>query len=219
MTVAATVSVPSDAFALGEVLGTHEGIRVELTQFVPVEDRLIPYFWASDGGLSGFEGAVRDDPRVASLSALDEAADSALYRIEWADSIDGFLSALADHEILVESASGTAENWTFRLRAHDDEALSRFHDACREHDVPLSVKQVQHDPTGPDTNPYELTAKQREAVLLALEAGYFDVPRGITMTELGDQLGISRQAASRRLSRGLYALITHTLTAEPADGR
>lgn len=220
MTVTATISIPSEAFELGEILAMDDGVTVELTQFVPVEDDLVPYLWVSDGDLRAFETEVRDDPRVASLTALDESSNNVLYQIEWEDGIDRFLAAFADHEVMVEGATGTAEEWTFRLRAHDGDALSRFHDACQEHDIPITVKQVQHDPTNPDTDPYELTAKQREAVLLAFEAGYFEVPRGISMSELGDRLGISRQAASRRMSRGLQTLITHTLAeSEPIDGR
>lgn len=210
MTVTATLSIPSEGFELGEILSTDD-IRIELTQFVPIGDGLVPYFWASDGDLREFEAAVYDDPRVASLTALDETAGSTLYQIEWENGVDGFLSALADHEVMVESATGTADEWTFRLRAHDGDALSNFHNACREADIPLTVKQVQHDPASPDNDPYELTAKQHETILLAFEAGYFEVPRGISLTELGDQLGVSRQAASRRLSRGLHALVTHTV--------
>lgn len=211
MTVTATLSIPSEGFELGEILAMDDDIRIELTQFVPIGDELVPYFWASDGDLHEFETAVCDDPRVASLTALDETAGSTLYQIEWENGIDGFLSALADHEVMVESATGTADKWTFRLRAHDGDALSNFHNVCRENGIPLTVKQVQHDPASPDTDPYELTAKQRDTVLLAFEAGYFDVPRGISLSELGEELEVSRQAASRRISRGLHALITHTL--------
>lgn len=216
MSVVATVTIPSDSFVLGEILGI-EGIQVELTQFVPVENELVPYFWASNHEIAEFEAAVRADQRVATLTAFDRAANSVLYRIEWEDSIDGFLDALSEHDVLVESATGTAEEWTFRFRAHESDALTRFHHTCREEAIPLTVKQVQHNPTGHDDDSYELTPKQRETVLLAFEAGYFDVPRGISMTELGEELKISRQAASRRLSRGLHALIAHTLSAEPAS--
>lgn len=213
MSVVATISIPSDSFELGKILGV-EGIQVELTQFIPVDSGLVPYFWASNHEMAEFEADVRADSRVASLTALDRAVDSVLYQIEWTNDVDGFLDALSEHDILVERATGTAEEWTFRFRAHESDALTRFHNACREKAIPLTVNKVQHNATGRDTDSDELTPKQREAVLLAFEAGYFDVPHGISMTELGEQLNISRQAASRRLSRGLHALITHTLREE-----
>ncbi len=211
MTVIATISIPSEAFELGEILALDDGVKIELTQFVPVANQLVPYFWASDGDPRKFESEVCEDPRVKSLTALDSAADRTLYQIEWEDGVDGFLSALSAHEVIVEGATATSEKWTFRLRAHDGDALSRFHNACRDEDIPLTVQQVQHDPASPDANPYELTAKQRETILLAFEAGYFEVPHGVSLTELGDQLDISRQAVSRRLSRGLHTLVTHTI--------
>ncbi|HET7324590.1 MAG TPA: bacterio-opsin activator domain-containing protein, partial [Halococcus sp.] len=132
MTVTATISIPSDAFELGEILAMEAGISIELTQFVPVDDGLIPYFWASDGDLREFENEVRADSRVKSLTGLDSAVDSTLYQIEWHDSVDGFLGALIEHDVMVESATGTADEWTFHLRTHDSDALSRFHSVCHE---------------------------------------------------------------------------------------
>jgi predicted DNA binding protein len=46
-----------------------------------------------------------------------------------------------------------------------------------------------------------LTEKQREALDLAYTEGYFERPRRTTQAELADELGISKQAVSRRLTR------------------
>ena len=43
------------------------------------------------------------------------------------------------------------------------------------------------------------TPAQQECLTVALENGYFDDPRGISQTELADELGISPSAVSRRL--------------------
>lgn len=56
-----------------------------------------------------FEQSVRPDDRVASLVRLDDGPGQYLYSIEWAATIDGFLQALDEHGLLVESAVGTAE--------------------------------------------------------------------------------------------------------------
>jgi predicted DNA binding protein len=56
-----------------------------------------------------------------------------------------------------------------------------------------------------------LTDSQREALLLAYERGYYDSPRTTNLSDLGEFLGISRQAVSNRLKRGTRQLIEETL--------
>jgi predicted DNA binding protein len=56
-----------------------------------------------------------------------------------------------------------------------------------------------------------LTEKQREALELALDEGYFAVPRENSATELADEVGITRPAFSRRLQRAQKQVFTHLL--------
>jgi predicted DNA binding protein len=58
---------------------------------------------------------------------------------------------------------------------------------------------------------YGLTAPQRQALLLAAEYGYYDVPRNGTLTDIAGELDISEQAASQRLRRGTRALLESTI--------
>jgi len=46
----------------------------------------------------------------------------------------------------------------------------------------------------------DVTEKQREAVELAIELGYYDSPRNATLSDLADRLEISKSAASQRLT-------------------
>lgn len=49
---------------------------------------------------------------------------------------------------------------------------------------------------------FGLTTGQRDLVVAAYEAGYFDVPRETTLVELGEELEISDSAVSQRLAVG-----------------
>ncbi|EMA44782.1 helix-turn-helix domain-containing protein [Halococcus saccharolyticus] len=120
-----------------------------------------------------------------------------------------------NRDLIVEEASGTAEEWEFHLRAHDQAALSTFQEACHDKEVPIDITRVHHNPEEADGPSHRLTRKQREAVTLAFERGYFAVPREITLTELAEEIGISRQAYSRRLQRGLRNVLSEVL---PSDG-
>ncbi|EMA27354.1 helix-turn-helix domain-containing protein [Halobiforma nitratireducens] len=46
----------------------------------------------------------------------------------------------------------------------------------------------------------DITNKQREAIELAVEMGYYDQPRRTDLGELADRLGVSRSAVSQRLN-------------------
>ena len=215
MSVIASLSIDADEFVLGEVLAATT-TRIELTQFVPVDNQLVPYFWKEhEGDTEAFEQSVRDHSAVATLDNLDGRVNSHLYKIEWTDEVDGFLTALRDQDVLIEEGTTTdGESWLFRLRALDQDELSAFQDACYTRDVPLDIRRVLHNPDIPDSirSLIGVTSKQQEALVLALERGYFDVPRDVSADDLGEELNISGQAFSRRLRRGHRSILTNLLS-------
>ncbi|MWV64584.1 bacterio-opsin activator [Halorubrum sp. JWXQ-INN 858] len=52
-----------------------------------------------------------------------------------------------------------------------------------------------------------VTEKQREAIAVAFEEGYYDTPRGADLGDLSDRLGVSRSAVSQRLTAAESTLI------------
>jgi cytidyltransferase-like protein len=56
-----------------------------------------------------------------------------------------------------------------------------------------------------------LTNDQEQTLTTAYERGYFAIPRGTTIQELGEALDISDSAVSQRLRRGEESLIAATL--------
>lgn len=208
MTVLVEISIPSDSFIVGEVLGT-PGVQIELLACIPVGRGPVPYCWLTGADdVTMFERSVRSDPRITSLTALDGTDTKSLYRIKWAEGVDGLISAFREHGLIVEQATGTANEWTFQLRAPKQAALDAFHQEPRIRDTDLSIQNVTHSPGENVADSQLLTSKQHEAVLLAVEQGYFQVPREISLTELAEEVGISRQAFTRRLHRGLHNLLT-----------
>lgn len=57
----------------------------------------------------------------------------------------------------------------------------------------------------------ELTDKQREALNLAVEYGYYDQPRDATLADLASELDISKSAVSQRLRSAETKLVKHAL--------
>lgn len=212
--VVAELTVPADRFSLGQILRNHQDVHIELTQFVPVGDSLVPYFWAETEDSEAFEESVRADDRVDTLTRLDGGHERHLYNIEWATEIDGFIEALEEHDLIVEEAMGTPESWRFRVRGPDRGNLSSFQNTLTDRDIPIEVTQVWN-PGDPQANEYGVTPKQREALELAFAEGYFTVPRETNLSDLADRLNITRQSLSRRIARGLHSLLEHTMIRNP----
>ena len=212
--VVAEFTISSDVFVLGQVLQNHEDVRVDLTQFVPLGDALVPYFWAETDDVRAFEESVRSDDRVASLTKLNGCHGRHLYSIEWAADIDGFITAVTEHDLIVEAATGNRECWEFRVRGSGRDTLSSFQQTLRESDIPIQVERVWN-PGDSRAEAFGVTAKQREALALAAAEGYFAVPRETNLTDLADELDITRQSLSRRMARGQRTLLNNTLLREP----
>ncbi|WP_081461306.1 helix-turn-helix domain-containing protein [Halalkalicoccus jeotgali] len=53
---------------------------------------------------------------------------------------------------------------------------------------------------------------QHDTLVTALSAGYYGIPRDLSMKELAGELGITPQALSNRLRRGHGTLVENALT-------
>lgn len=212
MSLIAHVSVPAEDVLVGDLFPSSEEFTIDLVEMVPTGEGHVPYVrvTADEGTLQSFERTVRSDGRVAFLGTVDEAHGSGLYRIEWANLPNGFLESCISDEMIVEDASGTADTWQFRILVPDHAALTSFHRRCLDVGIPVTLRQVYHR-SDDDRFGWGLTPAQREAITLAYSRGYFSVPRETTLSELAAELGISHQAVSGRLRRGIESLVGNTL--------
>ncbi|ARS91160.1 helix-turn-helix domain-containing protein [Natrarchaeobaculum aegyptiacum] len=217
MSVVATVAVPASAFPLGTLLESDPAVHLSVEAVVPTADEPIPYLWVPDG-TDEITDRLEEIPVVAAATVVDEFEETLLVRIGWTDGVNGVLESIRRADGIVTSAEGRTDRWTFRIRFSNYDALSTFYVECSKHDVEVELLEV-YEPTTPEQNRrYGLTAGQRDLVIAAYEAGYFDVPRETTLVELGEELEISDSAVSQRLRRGLAALIGATLVAEDDGG-
>lgn len=214
MSVIARFSVPAEDFILGKALQKVEGITVELEQMIPLGEATIPYFWVIGEEQARFDETLRDEPELTEFEVIDTVNDRQLYRAKWDSSIDSFVQTMVSFDVVLQEAGGDAESWTFQLRFSDSHQLSEFHAACRERDIRLSVESIYNpiEPAAVETR--EMTQAQRALIEQAFEAGYFDIPRQVTLAELADERGISDQAVNERLRRGLRTLVAATVMTE-----
>lgn len=212
MATEATVTVPSDQFPLGTVFSQLPSASVELERLIPSEDVIIPYFWVRGVDVENVEDAFIEHPGVKQIELVDSVENEYLLRVEWSPEHDDVLSVLVETDIPLIEATGTEEQWTFDIRGDSRSDIATFHSRCREVGIPVTLTEL-HELTPVETATEEaLTPKQQEALLLAYDLGYFESPREATMEEIGEELGISQQAVSSRLRRGLRHILKHTLS-------
>jgi len=211
-TVVTEVSIPSESFELGQILHDPGASRIELMRFVPTGNALVPYFWAETNDHASLAESVRGDDRVASLTEVDAGAGKHLYHVGWADEmeVNGFLELLRSHDLIAESAVGTDDTWRFRLRSPDRASLAAFQQDCADAGIQLSVHRVWN-PSTEANDPNGLTVDQREALQVAAQSGYFETPSKATLEQIGAELDISSQAASKRIRGGVEKLVDRAL--------
>lgn len=209
MSVIATFSVDAQDFKLGAALTEYPDLRVRLERVIPVGDSYLPYIWASNDTVDEIKTKLETDGDIDSFEMVDKMDDKVLVRITWTEETDGFLRALADARGTILEGIGETESWRFQVRFDDHQELTQFYRSCAEREILLDVETV-HNPGVPQSldSVSHLTDAQREALTLALQRGYFDVPRRTNVVELAEELNISDTAVSQRLRRGIAAILS-----------
>lgn len=211
MPVEATFTIDRSAFPLGGVFEQLSGATVELDRVVPTSEALIPYFWIYADDVEGFTPDLGADDGVEGVRVIDEVEGQLFVRIDWNLAHESVLTAIVDTEVTLLSGVGDADGWTFEVRADERRQVSEFQAYCRERGILIELTQLHAlSPLEPDRE-YDLTEGQREVLELAHARGYFDSPRGATQDDLAAALGITRQAVSSRLQRGVRRLVAGTL--------
>jgi predicted DNA binding protein len=202
MSIVAEFTIEADQFLLGRVLRAGGEMDIEIERVVPASKQVMPYVWVSGGDRTAFEEAVRATDEVRELVHLDTIGERSLYRIGWDETVESLIYGMVETNATILEAHGQ-DNWLFRIRFNDHESLSAFSEYCQIHDIRLNVRRV-HNLTADelDNDPFGLTSEQREAIELAVEKGYFEVPRRATLSDLAEDLHVSQQAVSERLRRG-----------------
>ena len=209
--------VPTEEFALRKTLEEVPGAEFECERVVESADEVVmPLVWARDANGEELHGALQRDPSVRNLTRLADRGDEWLYRMDWVRQVQLVLRIILQTKATVLDAYGDSGGWNFRILYPEHDEFSTTSEFCRDHDLTFEIKRVRTIDEEP-TSRYGLTREQYEALRVAWERGYFDVPRQVDIETLADELDISHQALSERLRRGHSTLIRETLGVIPQD--
>ena len=151
---------------------------------------------------------------IESAEIIDQDGENTLVRITWQTTPEGLMSLLQESRVTVFEGIRFSGRWEFTLRFPDHETLSTFHQRCLEAGFQIKLDRIQN-PAYPRerSKRFGLTDAQQEALILAFDAGYFEIPRGMTLGTFAEQVGVSDTAISQRLRRGTATLVESTLIA------
>jgi hypothetical protein len=218
MSVIAEFTVPAEQFALYEALCTVPEMTVEVERVVAHDpDRIMPYFWTSDGDYEAFEASARDDPSVEDLTQVDQTENAVLYRANWVRDVESIIYAYTETGAILLDATGQDEHWELRLRFDSQEGLTQLTDFIEEREIAFDLTRL-YEPSRPTSQSHvPLTETQEETIRAGLESGYYEIPRETTPSELADQFEISRQAISNRFRRAHRTLAEDAVVVTPPD--
>ncbi|WP_256298331.1 helix-turn-helix domain-containing protein [Haloarchaeobius salinus] len=206
----AEVRLSHDEFLLGETIGSHPGLNVELTAQAPTPDGdWVVFLTATGADAPRVDEALHADSTVADPTPLTVTESHCVYRVRVVDGlrVSGILGDLGFRVLDVSSDDG---DWCYRVQGPDRAALTAFFDYCQTVGIGFELERIYRVPGADNPAPRSLTDAQAEALRLANEGGYFAVPREMTLRDLADELDISRQAASERLRRAVGSLLAET---------
>ncbi|GAD52940.1 bacterio-opsin activator domain-containing protein [Halarchaeum acidiphilum MH1-52-1] len=146
--------------------------------------------------LPAVRDAVESSDVLRTVDVLHDGDGGTLVRFETSAPLllRALRSARVPLELPFEVRDGVA-NWTLTA-ARDD--LSRLGDELDARGVDYRLERVRDD-AGRD--PALLTERQHELLELAVERGYYDHPRGATLTELAAEAGVAKSTLSGLLQR------------------
>lgn len=217
MAIIVEFTLPSDSFPFGRAVSGGPDVRAQLERVIPLNEGRIPFIWATGQNFDQFERTLRNSDIVTHAEALTRVGDSVLYATEWDTDKETFLNGLGETGGSIMEAHGDS-SWSFTVRFQDHADLTRFHQFYQEEDFPVRIERVSslEDESGTKYG-FGLSPAQREALIMAVENGYFSVPRETQLEEIADELDITRQAASERVRRGAETVLRKALVGLVAE--
>lgn len=210
--IIATFSLPHDAVALEQTFRKLPELEVEAER-IAAHSRawVMPCLWAANTEFDAADDVLAADPSVNKIVDAYEFADEKYYQLDWTDEVDERIDTYVDERGSILDAEATAHGWQLRIRFVSRDQFDAFRAALTERNMEFELRDLT-EPGAPRQTFGELTPDQRDALVVAREHGYFNVPRKTTVREVADELDVSHQAVSERLRRGTANLVDATLT-------
>jgi predicted DNA binding protein len=164
-----------------------------------------------------FEAGLRRDDTVGRFERVIETRDDeAIYSFEYTDEAKLVSPVISAANGVILDMENDGDAWVITVWMPERTELAHLWDYARQNDIDIELLRVNEYASLGETDA-GLTDSQREALLVAVDGGYFEEPRDATLGEIAAELGISQPAASGLLRRGTKRLVVASLLSDSED--
>lgn len=187
------------------------------TEFPDAEFRVLASHPTTDGLLGIVEiqtqevdAIVHRFENASAIRSYDVIDDDDIILIQYVIPVPESYDALRESQNLPRFPATMQDGWLETEMSASQERLSSFAEALTVAEIPYQILSLtqSHDPVS------LLTMRQREFITEAVARGYYDSPRGCTLTELAETFSVNKSAASGVLHRAEGRIIKEFVTAE-----
>lgn len=212
MSTIVEATVPANQFALGQTFVREPNAEFRTVSLVADgPGQVMPFLWADHNETDRLTRVIERDDSVRSVDQLSELGGACLLRIEWGSRTRTLVSTLNEANASILEASGYDGSWQLQLFLPDHDRTAAIHELGDAPSVDISIDHINCLSESPTYGSLGLTERQYETVVTAYNAGYYDVPRTVSLAELAEDFDVTHQALSERLRRAHGTLITNEL--------
>lgn len=190
----ATLKIKSNE-ALVTLSESHPASSFEVLGAWPTDGKLRVLVETSTLKLSSLETTLAAIPTLTDVDIRHSSERSILFEVTTPSPLPH--GAMADSGIVPSFPLHLEDGWFVGDLTATQDRLSTFRDELAATGIEHELIQV----TPTDGKQDILTGRQREIVGLAVEHGYYEVPRRCTLTELATMLDVNKSVVSRVLHR------------------
>ena len=164
------------------------------------ETYYVLFWWVADGA-GDVDAAFGADSTVRDVREVCDLGDRSLYRTEtvsFPDEQPLVFPTLRGHDATPMGATRDADGLHLRARFPDRDALDAFLRAAEDIARCAEVHSLYTEDAGSAAG-HDLTDRQRAALELAFERGYYETPSETTLDALAEEFGVTPQTLSRHL--------------------
>ena len=194
----AVLTLPTEELALTEATSRLVDVHYYVEQTAMDSERTLP-LWITCTDPSNIEAALETDPSVGGYEFVRDRGDEQLYEVTVAERLLIVREVVHEHQGTIREVHGDADGWVFEVRFPDRAALSAADELFERYGVTVNYERIGATDGTNQRQLHELTDAQRELLEVALDEGYYDIPRRISLADLADQAGVTKSTASRRL--------------------
>ncbi|WP_135822398.1 helix-turn-helix domain-containing protein [Halostella litorea] len=214
MSIIAELTIPTSEFALGQTLQAIPDITVEFERVVThSQEWVMPFLWVKTDDMETVHREITADPTVEEATVADQFDGVVLYQIRWSAEIRELINAIFDQSGVLIEGTANASNWDILVQFDNHQSLGKIKEYFQPGRTAFTLERL-YSPETPREVEFNLTAAQRDTLVMAIERGFFEVPRETTLEDLASELDITSTAVSERLRRAICTLGKNALSIE-----